>query len=106
MGGWRCFLRRDEETNVINQECWKVTLEVLYLFILLIQECLSLLCVSVFCMFTYVFLCVPLNVSLASGYIVSLTVYPFFPQQLYPDAFGNFLKYFAFAMVISLQKHN
>ena len=64
------------------------------------------LCVSVFCVFTYVFLCVPLNVSLTSGYIVSLTVYPFFPQQLYPDAFGNFLKYFAFAMVISLQKHN
>lgn len=68
--------------------------------------CLSLLFVSVFCVSIYVFLCVPLNVSLASGYTVSLTMYPFSPQQLYPDAFGNFLKYFAFTMVISLQKHN
>ena len=59
MGGRRCFLRRDEETNVINQECWKVTLEVLYLFILLIQGYLSLLCVCLS------FVCLPMCFSVS-----------------------------------------
>ena len=87
----------------VGRSRWRFFISLFFLFRYVF---IFTLCVSVFCVSIYVFLCVPLNVSLASGYTVSLTVYPFFPQQLYPDAFGNFLKYFAFTMVISLQKHN
>lgn len=77
------MLWRNDRVSVIKSVCWRVMLEVLYLFILLIHVCVSIfiLCVSVFCVYVCVFLCEGLSISLLSGYIVPLRVCTFSPNN-------------------------